>query len=278
VSGYIHICQCLVTYIYVCVWLHTYMSTYMFVYSLSHTHTLPHTHTIHTTSTHTQPLDGVGPDAAPPTRKARRCRASRRRRWGSAPFFRKRPVHMSRETCTHVKRDLYTCQKRPVHMSKETITPIKRKQRHESKEPWTHVTENLQKRPVHLSKETCKRDLLTNQTLFVVAEPRMPKETYTHVKRGLYTCQKRPTKETYWQSRRYLSLQSHVCRKRPIHMSKGTCTHVKRDLHRGPTDNLGVICRRRASRRRRWGKSQMSKETCTLVKRDLQKRPIDNLR
>ena len=165
------------------------------------------------------------------------------------------------------ERDLYTCQKRPSHLSKENKTRINRAlntcQKKPTKETCTHVKKNLQNRTVHMS----KRDLYTCQ-----------KETSTRIQRNLYTCQKRPVKETYWQSRRYLSLQSHICRQRPIRMSKETRTHVKRDLQKRPTDNLDVIFSCRASWRRRWGKSQMSKETCSHVKRDLQKRPTDNLR
>jgi len=66
------------------------------------------------------------------------------------------------------ERDLYTCQKRPVHMSKETITPIKRKQ------------DTNQQSPEHMSKKTYKRDLYTCQK---ETSTRIQRNLYTCQKR-----------------------------------------------------------------------------------------------
>jgi len=163
VSGYIHI------------FLHTCLYTLSLSHTPSHTHTPytqhPHTHSRWTASGLMQRLQHEKHVVAEP-------------RGGGAEV-----VHLFSE------RDLYTCQKRPVHMSKETITPIKRKQdtnqqspEHMSKKTYkrdlytcqkkptkqncTHVKKrpvHMSKRdlytyptkPIHMSKETCKRDLLT---------------------------------------------------------------------------------------------------------------------
>jgi len=154
---------------------------------------------------------------------------------------------MSKETCVHVKRDLCTYQN--VTLSRELVLCrlLRARESHSERERKSLVKERIRESDSLESKETCihvKRDLYTCQNITLEREWVLrkllrereshsqrereslvkervresdsleSKETYIHVKRDLYTCQKRPVYMSNCHSRERVGLAQALARER----------------------------------------------------------------
>jgi len=114
-------------------------------------------------------------------------------------------MHMSEETYLRVKRDRWTSQKRPMYMILLASTVHDSRQRVNRHHAHVKQTRQItfQKRPIHMSKET-----------------------YMHVKKGMYTCETRRIYRRFHEAR---SMTQNDMSAETICMSKETYLHVKRD-------------------------------------------------
>jgi len=155
------------------------------------------------------------------------------REWVLRRLLRERESHSEREReslvkervrkwISWVKRDLYICQKRPVYLSKETCIHVKMSLSL-SRESWfcagSCASENYseRERESHSQRESGSCDSLES------------KETYIHVKRDLYTCQKRPVYMSKYRERERVGLAQALARERVSQRESERVTLRERD-------------------------------------------------